>query len=68
MPANYKRVAHQAVELLLTIGFSGLDPSRQRELWQVALDLDRELHPGLRKVTVWTKEEGDIIPPREERP
>ena len=67
MAANYRRIAHEAVELLLSIGFSGLHPSQQRRLWQRALDLDRELHPNFPKVTVWTEEEGDIHPPRTER-
>lgn len=63
---DYKRIAEQAVDLLCSVGFSGLHPSRQRELWQQALDLDRQLRPALAKVTVWTPEEGDVHPPRTE--
>lgn len=54
---DYKSIAERAVDLLCHIGFAGLHPSRQRELWQKALDLDRELHPSLPPVTVWTAEE-----------
>jgi hypothetical protein len=61
---DYRRVAEQAVSLLCSVGCYGLDPSRQRELWQRALDLDRQIHPSFPPVTVWTEEEGDIDPPR----
>ena len=61
---DYRFIAERAVDLLCTIGFSGLHPSRQRELWQMALDLDRELHPCRPPVTVWTEGGGDINPPR----
>ena len=66
-PADYRRIAEQSVSHLLSIGCYGLDPSRQRELWQRALDLDRQLHPGFPPSTVWTAEEGDIDPPRREQ-
>jgi hypothetical protein len=42
---DYKAIATEAVGLLCRIGYLGLDRSRQRELWQMALDLDRKLHP-----------------------
>ena len=61
---DYRRIATQAVSILLSIGCYGLDPSRQREVWQRALDLDRQLHPGFPPSTVWTAGEGDIDPPR----
>jgi hypothetical protein len=61
---EYKAIAEQAVDLLCFIGYLGLHPSRQRELWQRALDLDRKLHPAFPPVVVWTEEEGDIDPPR----
>ena len=58
------RSATVAVDLLCTIGFLGLDPSKQRQLWQEALDLDRKLHPDRPPIVVWTEEEGDVDPPR----
>jgi hypothetical protein len=61
---DYRRIAEQAVSLLCSVGCYGLDRSRERELWQRALDLDRQLHPHRRVTTVWTEEEGDIDPPR----
>jgi hypothetical protein len=61
---DYRRIAEQANGILLSIGCHGLDPSKQRELWQRALDLDRLLHPSFPPTTVWTEEEGDIDPPR----
>ena len=61
---EYRYIAEQAVSLLCSIGCWGLDPSKERQLWQRALDLDRKLHPYLPAVTVWTEEEGDIEPPR----
>ena len=61
---DYKAIALESVHLLCSLGFSGLHPSRQRELWQKALDLDRRLHPDREPVTVWTEEEGDVEPPR----
>jgi hypothetical protein len=64
---DHRRIATQAVSLLLTIGCYGLDRSKQRELWQRALDLDRHLHPGFPPTTVWTAGEGDIDPPRREQ-
>ena len=64
---SHRRIAEQAVSLLLSIGCYGLDPGKQRELWQRALDLDRQLHPGFPPTTVWTAEEGDIDPPRREQ-
>jgi hypothetical protein len=57
---DYRRVAEQAVALLCSVGCYGLHPSRQRELWQRALDLDRQIHPSSPPVTVWTEAEGDI--------
>lgn len=62
---DYQRIANEAVDLLCTIGFTGLDPSKRRQFWQQALDLDRQLYPALPKVTVWTPEEGDVNPPRD---
>lgn len=64
MANEYRSIAEQAVSLLCSIGYHGLHPDRQRELWQKALDLDRRLHPSFPPVTVWTEEEGDIDPPR----
>jgi hypothetical protein len=64
MADKYRPIAEQAVSLLLSIGCYGLDRSKQRQLWQEALDLDRELHPSFPRVEVWTAEEGDIEPPR----
>lgn len=61
---DHKAIAEEAVGLLCSIGCWGLHPSRQRELWQRALDLDRRLHPGREPVTVWTEAEGDVDPPR----
>jgi DNA segregation ATPase FtsK/SpoIIIE-like protein len=61
---DYRRIAEQSVSLLLSVGCWGLHSSRQRELWQRALDLDRQIHPSLPHVLVWTKEEGVIDPPR----
>ena len=61
---DYKAIALESVHLLCSLGFSGLHPSRQRELWQKALDLDRRLHPDREPVTVWTEEDGDVDPPR----
>jgi hypothetical protein len=61
---DYRRVAEQAVGILCSIGCHGLDPSKQRELWQRALDLDRQIHPSFPPVTVWTEEEGDVDPAR----
>jgi hypothetical protein len=61
---DYRRIAEQAVSLLCSVGCYGLDRSRERELWQRALDLDRQLHPHRPVTTVWTGEEGDIDPPR----
>ena len=63
---DYESIAFRAVDLLCTLGFSGLHPSKQRELWQRALDLDRELCPHRERVIVWTEEEGDVNPPRRE--
>ena len=63
---DYKKIAYQAVDLLCTVGAFGLDRSKQRELWQKALDLDRQLHPHRERTIVWTAEEGDINPPRRE--
>jgi hypothetical protein len=61
---DYKAVALQAVDLLCRIGYLGLDASKQRQLWQEALDLDRRLHPDRPPIVVWTAEEGDVDPPR----
>ena len=61
---DYQAIATVAVDLLCTIGFLGLDPSKQRQLWQEALDLDRRLHPDRPPIVVWTAEEGDVDPPR----
>ena len=61
---DYKAIALQAVDLLCTIGYLGLDASKQRQLWQEALDLDRKLHPERPPIVVWTVEEGDVDPPR----
>lgn len=61
---DYKAIALEAVDLLCTIGFTGLHPDRQRELWQHALDLDRKLHPDRAPIVVWSEEDGDVIPPR----
>ena len=61
---DYKAIALESVDLLCTLGFTGLHSSRQRELWQKALDLDRRLHPARERVIVWTEEEGDVDPPR----
>lgn len=61
---DYKAIAVVAVDLLCSIGYLGLDPSRQRELWQRALDLDRQLYPDRACVIVWTQAEGDVNPPR----
>jgi hypothetical protein len=61
---DYRRIAIQAVGLLCSVGCYGLDPSKQRQLWQRALDLDRELHPHRVASIVWTETEGDIDPPR----
>jgi hypothetical protein len=61
---DYRAIATAAVDLLCTIGFLGLDPSKQRQLWQEALDLDRKLHPDRPPIIVWTEEEGDVEPPR----
>ena len=61
---DYQAIATVAVDLLCTIGFLGLDPSKQRQLWQEALDLDRKLHPDRPPIIVWTEEEGDVDPPR----
>jgi hypothetical protein len=61
---DYKAIATEAVDLLCRIGYLGLDRSRQRELWQMALDLDRKLHPYRERTIVWTEEEGDVEPPR----
>jgi hypothetical protein len=58
---DYKRIATQAVDLLCLLGFSGLDPSKQRQLWQRALDLDRQLNPHRERTVVWTEEEGDVL-------
>ena len=44
---EYRSIAEQAVSLLCSIGCWGLDPSKERQLWQRALDLDLELHPYL---------------------
>jgi hypothetical protein len=63
---DYKRIATQAVDLLCQIGFTGLHPSRQRALWQRALDFDRQLNPHRPRTIVWTEEEGDVHPPRRE--
>ena len=63
---DYKAVAIEAVNFLCNLGFSGLHPDRQRELWQRALDLDRRLNPHRERTIVWTEEEGDIDPPRKE--
>jgi hypothetical protein len=63
---DYKRIATQAVDLLCSLGFLGLHPSRQRELWQRALDFDRQLNPHRPRTVVWTEEEGDVHPPRRE--
>ena len=40
---DYESIAFRAVDLLCTLGFSGLHPSKQRELWQRALDLEEFL-------------------------
>ena len=61
---DHKEIASEAVHLLCTIGYAGLYPGRQRELWQKALDLDRRLHPDREPIIVWTEEEGDVDPPR----
>ena len=61
---DYKAVAIAAVDLLCSVGCYGLHSSKQRELWQRALDLDRKLHPDRPAVIVWTEEEGDVDPPR----
>jgi hypothetical protein len=61
---DYKHIAEEAVSLLCSLGYLGLDPSQQRRLWQEALDLDRRLHPWRPPVTVWTEAEGSIEPPR----
>ena len=61
---DYKAIALESVDLLCSLGFVGLHPSRQRELWQKALDLDRRLHPDREPVIVWTEAEGDVDPPR----
>jgi hypothetical protein len=61
---DYKRIATQAVDLLCAIGCYGLDRSKERELWQRALDLDRQLNPHRERTVVWTEEEGDVDPPR----
>lgn len=63
---DYKAIAAEAVDLLCSIGHSGLHPTRQRELWQRALDLDRKLRPYRERTIVWTEEEGDVNPPRKE--
>ena len=63
MKPDYKAIAYEAVGLLCSIGFGGLHPDRQQELWQRALDLDRLLNPHRPPVTVWTKEDGDVSPP-----
>ncbi len=64
---DYKDIAERAVGLLCSIGLGGLDASKRRELWQKALDLDRELHPSHPPVTVWTAEDGAVEPVRQER-
>ena len=61
---DYRAIALEAVDLLCSVGFTGLHPDRQRELWQRALDMDRRLHPDREPITVWTEEEGDVDPPR----
>src|ERR1035441_7712037 len=61
---DYQAIATVAVGLLCTIGFLGLDPSKQRQLWQEALDLDRKLHPDRPPIVVWTAGEGDAAPAR----
>jgi hypothetical protein len=61
---DYRAIATVAVDLLCTLGCYGLDPSKQRQLWQEALDLDRKLHPDRPPIVVWTEEEGDVDPPR----
>ena len=61
---DYKSIAEGAVSLLCSVGCFGLDRSRQRQLWQKALDLDRELHPHRPRTIVWTEEDGDVDPPR----
>jgi hypothetical protein len=63
---DYKAIATEAVDLLCHIGHGGLHPSRRRQLWQMALDLDRKLHPDRERTIVWTEEEGDVDPPRKE--
>ena len=67
-PPDYQAIAIVAVDLLCTLGCYGLDASRERELWQQALDLDRRLHPDRARVVVWTPEDGDVDPPRKEAP
>jgi hypothetical protein len=67
-PPGCKAIAIVAVDLLCTLGCYGLDASRERELWQQALDLDRRLHPHRERVVIWTEAEGDVNPPRKEAP
>lgn len=63
-----RAIAQKAVDLLLSLGCYGLDRSKQLELWQEALDLDRLLHPEKPAVTVWAPggerfARGGIVPP-----
>lgn len=37
---DYKTIAEDAVSLLCTLGYLGLDRSQERRLWQEALNLD----------------------------
>lgn len=62
--AEVRQIAAEAVDLLCAIGFAGLNPDRQRELWQRGLDLDRRLNPASPAMIVWTPGGGDVIPPR----
>lgn len=63
---DYEGIAKEAVNLLCTLGFTGLHRNQQRRLWQRALDLDRRLNPHRERTIVWTEEEGDVDPPRRE--
>jgi hypothetical protein len=65
-PPDFATIAAEAIALLLSVGCYGLDASKQRELWQRGLDLSHRMHPDEPRYVVWTPEEGDIDPAREE--
>lgn len=66
MSDDIRQIAKEAVDLLCQVGFAGLDRSKQRELWQRGLDLDRRLNPHRPRTVVWSEQEGDVDPPRRE--